>query len=152
MVRPIFKSVQGSRLTTWLGFLTIGMVGWLVIFPLLSPLHLAFASHRHRFCTAHQRYEDVLPDGDSRAEHHSAVPFDHIPELHAGTFHAAKDNHVACPFANLVSTSLALGSEFNNSLSPVEDGCSRYENQPDGAAAISILARAPKHSPPAEVS
>ncbi|MBW1808233.1 MAG: hypothetical protein JRJ87_08565 [Deltaproteobacteria bacterium] len=152
MIQPIFKSARGSQLTAGLAFLTIGLVGWLVIFPLLAPLHLAFASHKHRYCAVHHRYEDVLPESNPRAKRHSTVPFDNIPGLRAGTFHAAKDNHVACPFANLVSTNLALGSELDNSLAPVEDGCGRYENQPDGVAAISILARAPKHSPPAEVS
>jgi len=152
MIQPIFKSARGSQLTAGLAFLTIGLVGWVVIFPLLAPLHLAFASHQHRYCAVHHRYEDVLPEGNSHAERHSAVPFDHIARFDVGTFFSAENNHVVCPFANLISTNLALCSELDNSLAPVEDGCGRYENQPDGVAAISILARAPKHSPPAEVS
>jgi len=152
MIRATSKPARNPQIPAPIAFLVLGLVSWLVIFPLLSPLHLAFASHKHHFCAVHHRYEDILPDGNSRAKQYSGVPFDYIPGLYAGNLIIDRDDHVECPFANLTSTNLALCSELDNSPVSGETGCGQYDIQLAGSASISILARAPKHSPPAQVS
>jgi hypothetical protein len=147
-----YKPARGPRIRALFAFLAIGLVSWLAVFPLLSSLHLAFSSHQHRFCAAHQKFEDVLPEGYDHAEHHSQVPIDQVARLHAGYLYEVQDNHTECPFTNLITTNLAPSQVCDSISAPAEDGCCRYASQLDCAASLSILARAPKHSPPAQVS
>jgi hypothetical protein len=39
--------------------LSVYLVAWLALIPLLQMFHLAFADHDHRFCERHHQIEDV---------------------------------------------------------------------------------------------
>jgi len=55
----------------------IALAALLGILPVLSPLHRAFSSHRHRFDPVSQRYEDVLVEDDTAAGEDYSPPSDH---------------------------------------------------------------------------
>ncbi len=132
--------------------LTLLLLPGLALAPVLPALHLTLASHAHRFCIEHQRFEDVVVDPQAEAPAIAARDEDAEPAPDAqgqiSTQLPDATRYVVCAIANLTAGSTLL----TRAPAPGRDGITTALTAPATAELTFgpgwVLAQAPKQSPP----
>lgn len=147
-----FQYARHQKTLKMPAILALGMAIWWGVLPVLSPLHLAFSTHPHLYCKDHQRYEDLAPKTDSHAAHLSEPSSDSESKILFGMSTAVADSHIDCPLSNLLLHYFAISSDDASSVVLFDTASGRDKYLSLATPVTSILAIAPKHSPPLLVS
>lgn len=140
-----------SAVRFFAGLLSIILALAMGVLPIAQELHLAFASHSHRFCLEHRQYEDVFsPKGDKqpstipeKRENQNTTYADALPG--AGT-------HIRCTISNQVAQSFRVGPIGESGLWRLVGPTLCCPHHELARNSVAILARAPKQSPPLPLS
>lgn len=125
---------------------------WLGLLPIAQLLHIGFASHAHRYCKEHHRFEDV-PDTELRSaagygRGHTQDAHAAAPALFPGSG-GERFHHVFCPVLNTVPSPMSSRAPASRLApeAPASAGEARRQ-QCAPHPSIPLLLRAPKTPPP----
>ena len=119
-----------------------------VIFPIITPLHFAFAEHKHVFCQEHQQYEEIEVTSKVPDTNYKNQPFTTTPHIDPKTTADTINPHIGCPFASLYLCQPATFAGKTFISFPAKDIYQSIGSEVFAYHAISTLQVAPKNSPP----
>lgn len=122
------------------------LAAWWGIVPVLSPLHQALSSHQHRFDPVFQRFEDIQVKDGKRAGDGNRFPDSRGAGLARRSVPAVI--LTPCPDSNSFLHLSALSSRNTSVACQLSDERFDGGRQEEEHGLLSVLASAPKHSPP----
>ncbi len=121
--------------------MSLSLLGGLALLTLGQTLHIVLADHAHRYCTEHNRIEDVtIPMGQVAGRESAGTPTFQLPDTGL---------HAPCAVLNAdISRKPMLVGAEGAGLHPAPVATRMYALSTPLRAALDLIFLAPKNSPP----